>query len=216
MHERYAEWLTHVFDHEVEETAWYFAGDSENFEADPSTVVELITHTMLRAGEDLAVYSDGQVNQGLSYIFRNSCSNIVFSILNEGAPFNKRMAALRSVSSLYKNCFEPRCAPVLGHIDEPGATPLNDNCYMFWDASPLGAWPDGPEQKEAHRVLFEVMESSLASPNIACVEGSLHGLGHLYHYEATGVKEVVSRFLEKPHIQNVLRYAKQASVGHVL
>lgn len=181
MTNQYDIWLKFVFDRTVREPAWYFDSNEPDFVADDETIIELITRTMLRSGSDLARYSNGQVDQGLNYIFNNSCSNIIFSVLDGDVAFEHKLRVIRSIKTLYKECFTPRCAPVLCHIDERGSNPLNDICYMLWDVTPLGYWDKRERKEEAYAAILEVLEFALTSTNAACVESALHGLGHMYY-----------------------------------
>jgi hypothetical protein len=218
MIDEYHAWLKHVFDRPVHDPAWYFDIDAPEFQADAKTITELVTRTMLRSGTDLLAYSNGQVNQGLHYIFNNACSNTVFAILDETVPFEQKVAAIRSIKLLYKDCFTPRCAPVLGHLDETGANPLNAICYMLWDVTPLTYWEKRERKDEAYAAILDVLKFALRSTNPACVESALHGLGHMHYKVSRQVEQIVQRFLSKPHIQNeyLLHYAKNAHRGYVL
>jgi hypothetical protein len=97
MTDEYERWLKHVFDRPVDDPAWYVDIDASDFQADAQTITELVTTTMLRSGTDLLAYSDGQVNQGLHYIFNNSCSDVVFAILDGNIPFEQKLDAIRSI-----------------------------------------------------------------------------------------------------------------------
>lgn len=65
MNSRYQEWLTHVFDHEVDDPQWYFTPDAPEFVAEPGEIVELLGQAFLYAGRDLNKYTDAHVDQGL-------------------------------------------------------------------------------------------------------------------------------------------------------
>jgi hypothetical protein len=73
---------------------------------------------------------------------------------------------------LYKDCFAPTCAPVLGHINELGSNSINEICYMLWDVSPLSWWEEkrSPEREIFYNAVIDVLEEALSSNNPACVE----------------------------------------------
>jgi hypothetical protein len=142
LHSRYQEWLHYVFDRPITPNGWYFDFEFSDFGAEKADLAQLVANTMDNCGRDLASYSDDQVNYGLNYIFNNSCSNVVFSLMDDTVPAPLRLRAIASIKSLYQDCFTPRCAHVLGHNDKPGANPLNGICYMLWDVSPLSYWAD--------------------------------------------------------------------------
>jgi len=214
---RYPEWLTHVFDHEVTEPNWFFDVDEPEFRASDRELAELFSITMKNSGRDLCRYSDAQVDQGLNYIFSNSCSNFTFSILDGEIEVELKVAALRSIQTLYTDCFEVRCSPTLSHLDEPGSR-LNHMCYMLWDLTPLNYWEGRPERTEAYSAIVDVMEAGLASHNLACVEGALHGLGHTFPYLPERIGPLIARYIARnPSVRpELLRYARNAAVGHVL
>jgi hypothetical protein len=214
----YRNWLSHVFDHPVRDPAWFFELDVPAFDVPADELVELITHAMLNCGNDLKPFSDGQVNDGLNYIFNNSCSSVVFAMLDNKVPLEKRRRAIASIKRLYADCFEPRCAPVLGHKNQQGGNPLNYICYMLWDVSPL-AHLDGQEQSDLlYETLLDVLESALDSKNIACVESALHGLGHIQHYRDELSRPMIQRFIHShPQLKKDIRqYAENAASGCIL
>lgn len=214
----YQEWLQYLFDRPVTPNGWYFDVECPDFEAENIDLAALITHTMENCCQDLAGYSDAQVSDGLNYIFNNSCSNVVFSLMNDEVPVALRLRAITSIKILYRDCFAPRCAPVLGHNDEPGANPLNTVCYMLWDTSPLSYWERAQNKEVFYRAVIDVMEDALASPNPACVESGLHGLGHVQAYFPEQAHNVIAAYQRRgvfvsPQLQ---AYAQQASSGYIL
>lgn len=215
---RYRNWLTHVFDHPVRDPAWFFDMDAPRFDAPSDEIVGLVTHTFLNCGQDLVGYSDGQVNDGLNYIFNNSCSNVVFSLMDAGVSVDARKRAIASIKHLYKQCFEERCAPVLGHIDEAGAKPINSICYMLWDVTPLSYWEADENKELFYSELLSVLRYALGSSNAACIESALHGLGHIQLYRESQVTPIIQAFLRSnPKLRPELRqYAENAAVGCVL
>ena len=121
MNPRYQEWLDHVFNHEVKNPQWHFDLDAPTFEASDDEITELMTQTFLNAGNDLAKYSDAQVNQGLWYLASPSCSNFMFAIKSTEVPLPKRLKAIESIFNLNLECYAKRCTEVLGHLSEPGS-----------------------------------------------------------------------------------------------
>lgn len=217
MHPRYNDWLKYVFDRPATPNGWYFdVGDLEVFQAEPSELVELVTATFENCGRDLASYSNEQLRHGLSYILENGASDAVFSLMSEDVPAGLRLRAIASLKRVYSQVFEPRCAPVLGHVNEPGGNALNYNCYMLWDVSPLSYWERSSERAVFYRAVSDVMEHALQSPNRACVESGLHGLGHIHSYYPQGVEDVIDRYLDARSPPAELRqYAVNARRGYV-
>jgi hypothetical protein len=219
---RYREWLTHIFDRPVGDPAWYFPEDVTvdiHFHGAPAELAALFTHTMQHCKSDLAAFSDAQVDQGLNYIVNNACSNVAIDVKNACLSIDVRRSLLRSIKTLYADCFEDRCAPVLSHLDEPGANPLNHVCYMFWDVSPLLSWRKDPNRALFDEVIVEVLESALALKNPACIESALHGFGHLRAImgPTCPAKAIITRFLEtRPASPALKAYAAGAAAGCVL
>jgi hypothetical protein len=214
---RYQEWLSYVFDRPDTLDTWCFDFELPMFEANEIEQAELIANTLEHCGCDLAKFSERQVNFGLEYIFNNSCSDVVFALMNESVPMQLRLRAIGAIKTLYRDCFTSRCAPVLGHLDEPGANILNHVCYMLWDASPLSYWENRPNREVFYGAVVDVLEEALTLPNPACVESALHGLGHLHSYCLERVEEVIGTYLRRnvfvaPGLQ---WYAQQAGVGRV-
>lgn len=212
---RYAEWLQFVFDRPNTPNGWYFDLEEPNFTAASNELAALVAHTLENCGRDLAKFSDEQIHHGLNYIFSNSCSDVVFALMDESVPTALRLRAIAAVKILYQDCFNPRCAPVLGHIDEPGSNPLNSICYMLWDTSPLGYWENRPNKDAFYSAVVEVMAETLKLSNSACVESALHGLGHAQPYYTGKVVEVIDLYLRRnAFVSSQLKeYALRAKSG---
>lgn len=220
---RYREWLTHVFDRPVTDPGWYFPQDvmqDVRFRATPEELAALFIHTMRHCKADLGAFSDGQVKHGLTYMISNSCSNVSIDVKAEALGIDVRKSVLLSISTLYTDCFELRCAPVLSHVDEPGANPVNSICYMFWDVTPLLHWRKDRNCAVFDDTVIEVLKAALAgSRNPACVESALHGFGHLRQImgPSSPVEAIVTRFIEtRPARPQLKAYAAQAAKGMVL
>src|SRR5215471_4097093 len=122
MHQRYQEWLQYVFNHPVSDPEWYFDLAAPAFEATQEDYAELLRETFSRSGEDLAKFSDAQVNQGVWFLASPSGSNFIFSLQDGSVPAQKKVEGIRSIYELYRDCFAKRCTKTLGHIVEPGAS----------------------------------------------------------------------------------------------
>ncbi len=204
----YSKWLDFLFNRPTNGIQSYLDFDCDEFGASNEQLVHLVGRTFAQSGSDLLKYTDDQVAVGLSFIFFNHASEVIYSIVQEGVPDTDREQAALNLKYLYRDCFAKRCANVLSHINEPGCGSLNRVCYMLWDDSPLGRWTD---------VVLEVMEYALYIPNYACVESALHGLGHRHCQTPEKVEEIVDRFLSKSiSLRRELRqYAAKAKYGDV-
>jgi hypothetical protein len=213
----YQDWLSHVFDREVTSPEWYFSEESTELPVPAQAIVSYVARLLNECGTELQRFSDGQVCQGLKYIFDNGCSDTVFALKDESVPWAERQWAIASMSKLYSDCFESRCAPVLGHCNERGNA-LNSVCYMLWDVTPLAWWENSQDRRQTYETVVAVLSGALTSPNIACVESALHGLGHIHSNAIDLVEAEISAFLSRTSNkdQRILEYAKNALRGNVL
>jgi len=215
MEHLYPLWIAHVFEHPSQQPDWHLHEDAP-FSVSDAEFVWLFTQTMKRAGTDLIRFDDRQVSSGLNYIFNNSCSNYVFQLLDGDLPKEVKSSALLSIQRLYADCLAPRCHRVLAQ--EPGATALNSFCYMLWEETPLIYWEGRADKEYFYAAILEVLTFVLHSPNIACQESALHGLGHLHYRAAKQVEAIVTSFLRENRSlrPELLDYAKRARAGYIL
>lgn len=214
---RYQEWLQFVFDRPVTPNGWYFDLDISTFEVNTVEISELVAHTLENCGRDLDKYSQDQIGYGLNYIFSNSCSDVVFSIMDDAVPMSLRLRVIASIKNLYRDCFASKCLPELGHTAKHRRNMLNNVCYMLWDMSPLSWWENRPNRSIFYGAIVDALEDALTSPNPACVESALHGLGHIHSSYIERVEDVVAAYLRRNvfvHPQLKV-YAQKASIGNV-
>jgi hypothetical protein len=216
IHPRYDEWIRYVFDHPVNDRQWYFDLDAPAFEATQEDYADLIRETFSRTGQDLVQFSDAQVDQGIWFLASASGSDFSFSLIEETVPTQKKINAIRSIYSLYRDCFARRCTEVLGHTDEPGASDLNSICYMFWDVCPISNLDKAHDRQELEDAIFWVLENTIKLPHRACIEGGLHGLGEIAYQHEKRVNEVITNFLKTAPLDSTLKgYAERARNGDV-
>lgn len=213
-----SQWIAYIFDHPVADPAWHFSVDSPLLDPGPTRVAELIAETFEAAGTLLQPFSDAQLNQAFWFLVNSGSSDYMFCLSNPSVPWPLRRRALRSFVPLFRQVMARRCSPVLSHLDEPAASPLNSACYMWWDIIPLSGSPDWDRldaalTEEVLAVLSELVEI----PHDACRECALHGLGHwaLFHPRAASI---IDAFLARAHgpRPELLAYATQARSGHIL
>ena len=214
------QWLTHVFDHPVDpmKLEWYWDPDADWWDGPAAHTIEFLMRTFENSRDVLQPYSDAQLNQGLWYIVSNACSNHMFALTDSSVPWPARHRCVRSIHSLFEQCFAAHCTPHLSHLDEPGAGPLNSVCYMWWDIIPISGQPDNPEHTEIDKEILGVLESTLHIDSIACRESALHGLGHWHLSYPKQVEAIISAFLEnKSELRKDLQtYAMNAYGGCIL
>ena len=219
-HLTFEQWITYVFDHPVRETGqeWYWDSEADWWDGPAADTIQFMTRLFENAGFILQPYTDAQLNQGLWFLTDNACSSHMFALLDSSVPWADRRRCIRSIHHLFEQCFAERCTQHLSHLDEPGASPLNLVCYMWWDILPIGPQPDDPGRSDLDREILGVMESTLRLNSIACQESALHGLGHWQQYYPRQVTGIIDAFLRshKDLCEELRSYAMNAYRGCVL
>jgi hypothetical protein len=219
-HLTFEQWLTHVFDHPVDNTKqeWYWDSDADWWDGANADTIQFLTQAFENAAVLFQPYTDAQLNQGLWYLMSNACSNHMFALLDSSVPWPARQRCVRSIYKLFAECLAKRCTAHLSHLDEPGASPLNSVCYMWWDIIPLIGQPNNPERSEIDKEILGVLGSTLRLDSIACQESALHGLGHWHLYYPQQVEEMINTFLENHKVmrEELRTYAMSAYRGCVL
>lgn len=192
--DRYRAWIAHIFDRETIRDRWYFdIYPAPEFGAGPVETVLLIGLTMARSGIDLCDFHEKQVAHGLEYIFDQTASDTIYSFARAEVPVGLKVAAIDAMKHLFRDCLGVRCGPYLGHLSEGKGRPLNGFTYMLWDTTPL-LWFDRNDCALFGAAL-RIMEFALSLSNDACIEGALHGLGHMRHRDEEQVEAIIDRFL---------------------
>ncbi len=217
MQDRYLEFIDHLFNHEVRRPEWFFDMGAEYFEGTDAEIIQFFTRMFNESGSVLQKFSDEQLDQGLWYVF-GAGSNFSFQMRDGKVPDSEKLALIRSIYTLYSDLFSRRCSPVLSHLDQPGALPINSICYMLWDITALSYWEKNSKKEFFYLELLSMIENTLYLDNIACVESGLHGLGHIQYYRRDQVKKIISDFLKKRKgiPAELVEYAKNAQKGAIL
>ncbi|ODR88742.1 hypothetical protein [Sinorhizobium alkalisoli] len=216
----YEAWLQHSFGEPVRAhgNPWFFDEDPPWWDPQPTVAIEYFTKLFSTIEQSLASFSDAQIAQGLTYLLNTSASGDNGWFLSGSTPVEKRLTCVAAIEHIFTDLFAPRCAAVLGHIDEPGAKPLNMVCYMWWDVFPCLALPDDPDCDNLHRTAIDVMRRALQLDSIACQEAALHGLGHWARHRPDHVLPVVDAFLADGcgRRAELISYAHSARCGCIL
>lgn len=210
------DWVEHVFAHAVpfHGQAWYFEPDCDWWDPTPEQAVAHFTRLCATPGQLTEQFSDGQIAQGFWYLLNNASMH---ALIDASVPLAGRTEAVRLMAQVFRNVFQPRCAPVLSHLDEAGANALNTICYMWWDILPLFAEPGGHRPNPIDDACLSVMRETLALANPACQESALHGLGHWAGAYPLFVAGAIDDFLTaQPNLRPELKaYALAARSGCV-
>jgi hypothetical protein len=211
------DWVLHMFNHPVTETAWHWDLDADEVELEPQQVIAYTTRLFTNARELLTPYTDAQVNQGLWFLIGEGHTPLTV-LTDANNPLDERSRCIHAITQVFEQSFLPRCTPHLSHVDEPGASPLNLVCYMWWDIFPLRGQPKDASRQEIDAACLSVMETTLQLPSIACQESALHGLGHWGRYYEGRCQSIISTFMQRHRdLRPQLRtYAESAQKGCVL
>ena len=215
------EWVAYVFDHPVGEPVsycmptWYWSTGAEPEEPPPAAAVQYLIQLFRSPEVSLARFSDAQLDQGFSYL--GSGSSYMYALLERDVPWTRRQECIRAMETLFKLLFAKRCSAHLSHNDEPGASPLNSSCYMWWDSFPSWGNPTDTSSVEFDKEILEVVRRILSVDSTACQESALHGLGHWQMYYPKQVESTIDDYLKRQtHLRVELRnYALNARQGYV-
>jgi hypothetical protein len=237
---QYQRQLDYIFNRPTDLPEWYWRSDSGEesvFESNPLSVFEFLETLFLNPKEDLKSYSDDQIGLGLNFIFNNSCSNMSSDFMAADVPMERKIKAIHSLFTLFRDVFNPRSPEVLSAFSQSPLSKISYICYMFWDTCPFSAASEfrcteartrsESEQKAYKNSKLEnynfnaaialVMKKCLNLSNPACVESGLHGLGHLaFGYPAVAVP-IIDNFLKNGKKRNptLVNYATMARTGMI-
>ena len=175
-------WLDHAFGQEVrfQRPPWYFDPDAPYWDPQADTAIGYLTRLFQTPSTLTEQFSDDQIAQGLTYLLNTGAVGDNGWFYSREVPTSARKACIAATFNLFSEIFQPRCAPVLGHLAKVQTTALNTVAYMFWDVFPCVALPQDPDRDELQLETLAVMERILSLPSVACVESALHGLGHAH------------------------------------
>lgn len=224
----YEEWVDDVFVHARSRL------ESGDFGDNPADIVEqyspvaleYFARLMRESGALVGRYSTEQIGTGFWHLTMNACSEYSFVFTDASLPLEQRVDAVRSIAAVYWNCFRRVCNSTLCHLERGNTSnrwsmDVNTPCYMWWDVCPIfGRACDFKDLNRADPIgaaCIWVMESTLEIDHIACIEGALHGLGHLHSYCPEETERVIDGFLaRRPGLMpELIAYAKCAREGDV-
>lgn len=216
MADKYQEFVQFLFNRNELEGDWRFDINLVEPDLSAEETVEFIQRMLENCESELSGYSNWQLGLGMTYIFNNSCSDLSFKLRDGPVDIQKRIDAILSLKTFFKEYLNKRCVRSLSHLSEEG-NELNGFCYMLWDITPLAYCERMPDKNEIYTAIAKVMKYSLSLDNIACIESGLHGLGHLKMYY-NDASNIVRKYINSQgNIESrLLTYAKNAEQGSVL
>ena len=212
-------WVDWVFNHPVTNPEWYQSENAELWTASAVTTLDYVTRLFETAPTHLRAFSDAQASQGLWFLAGSFFCDGLSRLFDQDVLNSQRQRCIGSIYKLYKEYLAVRCSPHLGHIAEPGANPLNQVCYMWWDFIYYNSiLPEDQCSSDVNLALLSVMAKILELNQDAGSESALHGLGHWHRRCPERVTAIIDSFLTaNPNLRPELRdYALNARSGCVL
>jgi hypothetical protein len=229
MKSQYNKQLNYVFNRPTGEPAWYwqtYIDEETAFNDSPNDTFFFLETLLLNAKIDLIPYSDEQIGLGLTYVFDNSCSNIINDFKIADIVFERKLKAINSIFGLFRDVLNPRCPSLLAAYSNATLSKISYICYMFWDICPLSSTYGFNFNEARKSKLFDenylkaianVMKQCLGLSNPACIESGLHGLGHMVFNQPQIAVPIIDNFLNSGHCKNneLINYAKNARKGMI-
>jgi len=160
----FEDWLEHAFGREVrfQRPPWFFDSDADWWNPKAGTAIDFLTRLFQSPAVLTAQFSDDQIAQGLTYLLNTGAvGDNGWFYSSEVAPA-ARKACISATFNLFSEIFQPRCAPVLGHLSKVQTAPLNTVAYMFWEGFPCVALPG-----DAHRPALHSLPRPRPAPSTA-------------------------------------------------
>lgn len=216
----FEDWLEHAFGREIrfQRLPWFLDSDALWWNPKPQTAIAFLTRLFHSPAMLTERFSDAQIAQGLTYLLDTGAVGDNGWFYSSEVPAAARKACIAATFNLFSEIFQPRCAPVLGHLSKVRSTPLNAIAYMFWEVFPCVALPGDEHWAELQLETLAVMERILSLDSIACVESALHGLGHAHATYPAQTEQIIDRYLagERRAGAELAGYAQAARCGCVL
>jgi hypothetical protein len=217
-HLSFEDWVHFIFDHPSEGPQWYWADDAAFWDGPAELTAEYVTRLFEEPLPTLEGFHDAELNMGLNYLISPGLGEHMRCLDDPSVPLAARERCVRSCASVFSKLMQPRCSPHLSHCDEPGRSPLNAVCYMWWDTMPVYGGPVLADRQALHLAALEVMATILKLDSPPCQESALHGLGHWHRIFPQEIEGLIDEFLSlnadaRPEL---LTYARSARCGCVL
>lgn len=159
--------LQFVFNRPAVEPPWYWrpSPEAENPFGEEDAMAAFLFYEQLcqQPGHYLTAYTDDQVGQGLTYLFDASVCDLGDRFKTAAVPAERKAAALRALSVLFKEVMAPRCAPLLSAHAQEKLSPLHYICYMFWDVTSLANFLKYENQDELLLYAMNNMSDAFAA-----------------------------------------------------
>ena len=171
---------------------WYWTDDAPFWNGPSALTAEYVSRIFEEPLPTLEGYSDAELNMGLNYLISPGLGEHMRCLDDPSVPLAARLRCVQACESLFRKLFLPRCSPHLSHCDEPGRSPLNAVCYMWWDIMPVYGGPRLEDRYALHRAALATV---LDFESLACAESALHGLGHWHRAYPERVEGLIDGFL---------------------
>jgi hypothetical protein len=216
-HLSFEDWVYFVFDHPGEGPEWYWGDEAPFWNAPAELTATYVTRLFEAPLPALEGFRDAELNRGLNYMISPGLGEHMRCLDDSYVPLAVRLRCVRSCQSLFRKLLLPRCSRHLSHRDEPGRSPLNAVCYMWWDTMPVYGGPLLADREALQLAALETMAEILRFDSVACQESALHGLGHWHRMFPQAVESAIDGYLAlypdaRPEL---LTYARGARCGCV-
>ena len=197
------DWVVAVFDPAAEDP-W----------PTPAEDLAFLTRLFSDAVPALEPFTDDEIGKGLWSIIDSGGAGTALAVNDASLPLDDRIAAVRTIPTLYRDVFVPRCTERLGHLSEETGH-LGITCYMFWDVAVIGGPPDTREGNLLEDAVLDVLHDLLRLPHGACQESALHGLGHRIRRHPEQGPAMLDRWLRDGDVRDerLRAYAQAARTG---
>src|SRR5258707_7560559 len=146
----YEDWVYFIFDHPAEGPQWYCDETAAFWNGPAKLTCEYVTRLFEEPFPALEGFHDAELNMGLNYLISPGLGEHMRCLDDPSVPLAARDRCVRSCASLFCKLMQPRCSPHLSHRDEPGRSPLNAVCYMWWDTMPVYGGPVLADRQALH------------------------------------------------------------------
>jgi hypothetical protein len=207
-----------IFYHPGERPEWYWDVDAPFWSGPLTLTAAYVTRLFEQLLPTLGCFSDAALNRGLNYLISPGLGEHMRCLDEPSLALAVRERCVRSCGALFRKLLLARCTPHLSHRDEPGRSPLNAVCYMWWDIMPVYGGPVPGDRQTLQVAALETMADILQLDSLACQESALHGLGHWHRTFPERVESLIDAFLSR-HANarpELLAYARAARCGCVL
>ena len=160
-HLTFEDWVYFIFDHPAEGPQWYCDAEAPFWNGPAELTAAYLTRLFEEPLPALEGFREAELNMGLNYLISPGLGEHMRCLDDPAMPLPARERCVRSCESPFCKLLLPHCSPHLSHRDEPGRSPLNAVCYMWWDTMPVYGGPVLADRQALHLAALETMAKIL-------------------------------------------------------